>query len=430
MNLVLIALSFVVGCLIVRLISLKERLLIESSETRRIKEELATKTAQCLELSQEVTKLKTTVEFGIKIDKERNLLKDELTTSLKNAASEIVHRNTQQFYHDSSFRMRELLDPLDEKLKVFSETIHKFRDEEIRETTSLKTEIASMKSLNSRLGDEAQKLSRALKGDCKLQGNWGELVLEKILEDSGLRRGYEYVAQGEGLDLRNTEDGLQRPDIIVNLPHNRHVVIDAKVSLKSFSNYVSPECEDQREKFRKEFISSVKEHVRSLSSKHYHRLDKLNTPEFVLLFVPIEGAFALYLQSEPEAYRGSIEKNIIIVSPTTLVATLCTIDSLWRQERRNQSAHEIAKIAGEIYDKFSSMCKDLNEMDASLMRSRLAFNQYVSRLQDGRDNLIMKLQQIKSLGAKTTKGLNLNHPKDCFNTSKNALPDSASEALS
>ena len=251
---------------------------------------------------------------------------------------------------------------------------------------------------------ETINLTRALKGDVKAQGNWGEIVLEKILENSGLREGEEYISQGRNLKLKDETGKAQKPDIIVNLPDHKKIIIDSKVSLTHYERYVSSES-DSREIELKSFIESITGHLKDLSSKSYQLNDKLLSPDFVLMFFPIEGAFSLALQKDPKIFQWAWERSIIIVSPTTLLATLKTVHSIWRQEKSNKNAQLISQESGKLYDKMAIFLEDMHKVGDSIKKTESIYQQAYSKLSTGRGNIISRLDKIKTLGAKAQKSI-------------------------
>jgi DNA recombination protein RmuC len=302
-----------------------------------------------------------------------------------------------------------MLDPFKEKLNEFQLKVTQYREDEMKEATTLKTEIAHILKLNQKLSSDAENLTRALRGDTKMQGNWGELILEKVLEASGLRAGEEYVLQGSDMQLKDGEGNSSRPDVIIHLPEGKHIIIDSKVSLVSYERYISSMDEAEQVLALKDFTTSLKRHVSGLSDKKYHLLEKLLTPDFVLLFVPVEGAFATALQTDSEIFNYAWDRKIIIVSPTTLMVTLRTIESIWRQEKQNKNAFEIARQAGELYDKFVGFVADMEKVKGSMDVTHKHYDEAFSKLNTGRGNIVSRLEKLKELGAKATKQIELDH---------------------
>ena len=255
-------------------------------------------------------------------------------------------------------------------------------------------------ALNKQIGVEASNLTKALKGDSKKQGNWGEVILERVLERSGLVKGQEYRVQAS----LNASDGTRfQPDVIIDLPDNKHLVIDSKVSLVAYERLVSAETEEDRKLHSKAHVESIRGHVHNLSSKNYNALQQVNSPDFVLLFVPIESSFSFAVQIDAELFSDAWDKRVVIVSPSTLLATLRTIASIWKQERQNRNVLEIAKLSGLMYDKFVGFVNDMEGIGKNIRQSQVAYDNALNKLTDGNGNLTRTAEKIKSLGAKTNK---------------------------
>ena len=253
--------------------------------------------------------------------------------------------------------------------------------------------------------ETTSNLTMALRGDVKAQGNWGQEVLARILEASGLREGEEYIAQGKGLDLVDSEDKRAQPDVIVNLPDNKHIIVDSKVSLTYYDQLIVEQDQDKKKSLLNELVSSIYKHVDGLSGKKYQHLDELLTPDFVLMFVPIEGAFSIALQADKELHSYAWNKSVVIVSPTTLMATLRTVSSIWKIERQSRNAQVIATESGLLYDKFVGFISDMQEIGDKLKGTQQAYDGAMNKLSNGRGNLIGKVEKLKELGAKTFKNL-------------------------
>ncbi|MBS7663264.1 DNA recombination protein RmuC [Pseudomonas lalucatii] len=327
--------------------------------------------------------------------------REELRAQFAELAGKIFDEREQRFAETSQQRLGQLLDPLKERIQAFEKRVEESYQQEARERFSLGKELERLQQLNQRLGDEALSLSRALKGQ-KTQGNWGELVLERVLEHAGLEKGREYQTQ---VSLRSAEGERFQPDVLIQLPGDKQVVVDAKVSLTAYQQFVAAEDEAARQQALKQHVQSLRGHLKGLSLKDYQRLEGLHSLDFVLLFVPIEAAFAAALQADPGLFQEAFEQNIVIVSPTTLLATLRVIDSLWRQERQSQNAREIAERAGALYDKFVAFIQDLDEMGARLQQLDKAYGAARNKLCAGRGNIISRVENLKLLGARASKSL-------------------------
>lgn len=344
--------------------------------------------------------------------KDLNSVKENLSKEFENLANKIFQEKMSSFKQENKLGLDNVLNPFKEKLSEFQTVVSKYRDDEIKETSSLKSEIKMIYELNKKLGAEAQNLTKALKGDNKAQGNWGEFILEKILEGSGLREGFEYTLQGKDMGLKNEDGAIQRPDVIVNLPDEKHLIIDSKVSLVAYERYIGSETKEQSEPHLKDFTLSIKNHIKGLSDKKYHHLDKLLTPDFVFLFIPIEGAFSEAIQADIELFSYAWDRKIILVSPTTLMVTLKTVESIWRQEKQNKNALDIAKQAGDLYDKFVGFTEDLMNLKNSLNRSQESFDLVMKKLSDGRGNIMSRFDKLKALGAKANKSITYDYFED------------------
>ncbi|GLK91459.1 DNA recombination protein RmuC [Pseudomonas turukhanskensis] len=327
--------------------------------------------------------------------------RDELRAQFAELAGKIFDEREQRFAETSQQRLGQLLDPLKERIQSFEKRVEESYQQEARERFSLSKELERLQLLNQRLGDEATNLTRALQGQ-KTQGNWGELVLERVLEHAGLEKGREYQTQ---VSLKGQDGARFQPDVLIQLPGERQVVVDAKVSLTAYQQYVVAESDGARQQALKQHVVSLRSHLKGLSLKDYQRLEGLHSLDFVLLFVPIEAAFAAALQADPGLFQEAFEQNIVIVSPTTLLATLRVIDSLWRQERQSQNAREIAERAGALYDKFVAFIVDLDEVGSRLGQLDKAYAAARNKLADGRGNIISRVENLKLLGARASKSL-------------------------
>ncbi|POF41973.1 recombinase RmuC [Pseudomonas laurylsulfativorans] len=327
--------------------------------------------------------------------------RDELRAQFAELAGKIFDEREQRFAETSQQRLGQLLDPLKERIQSFEKRVEESYQNEARERFSLAKELERLQQLNLRLSDEATNLTRALKGQ-KTQGNWGELILERVLEHAGLEKGREYQTQ---VNLKGPDGERFQPDVIIYLPGDKQVVVDSKVSLTAYQQYVAAEDEAIGQIAIKQHVLSLRNHVKGLAGKDYKRLDGLHSLDFVLLFVPIEAAFSAALQAEPTLFQEAFDRNIVIVSPTTLLATLRVIDSLWKQERQSQNAREIAERAGWLYDKFVLFIQDLDEVGNRLQQLDKAYSSARNKLTEGRGNLVSRSEQLKLLGARASKSL-------------------------
>ncbi|WP_420831600.1 DNA recombination protein RmuC [Phytopseudomonas seleniipraecipitans] len=327
--------------------------------------------------------------------------RDALRAQFAELAGKIFDEREQRFSETSQQRLGQLLDPLKERIQSFEKRVEESYQQEARERFSLGKELERLQGLNQRLSEEAMNLTQALKGQ-KTQGNWGELVLERVLEHAGLQKGREYHTQ---VSLKSADGERFQPDVLIQLPGEKQVVVDAKVSLTAYQQSVAATDEPTRQLALKQHVLSLRSHLKGLSLKDYQHLDGLHSLDFVLLFVPIEAAFAAALQADPGLFQEAFDQHIVIVSPTTLLATLRVIDSLWRQERQSQNAREIAERAGALYDKFVAFIQDLDEVGMRLQQLDKAYAGARNKLVDGRGNLISRAENIKLLGARASKSL-------------------------
>lgn len=333
---------------------------------------------------------------------ELEALQKKFTTEFENLANKILEEKTKTFTEQNRTNLDVILNPLKEKIKDFEEKVQKAYDLESKERFSLQNEIKNLLTMNKQLSEEANNLAVALKGDNKKSGNWGEMVLEKIMEASGLVRDREYRTQ---VVTENTDGNKIKPDFIVYLPDEKHLVIDSKVSLLAYANFTAAQTEDERLHFSRQHIDSVRSHIKLLGEKNYYSAKGFNTPDFVLLFMPIESAFSLALQADAELYSYAWDRKIVIVSPTTLLATLRTIASIWKQERQNKYAIQIAEEGGKMYDKLHGFIEDLVLMGRKIDESKNVYAESMKKLVEGSGNLISRAEKMKALGAKATKNI-------------------------
>ena len=323
-------------------------------------------------------------------------------TEFKNIANLILEEKTEKFTLQNQTNLKIILDPLQEKINLFEKKVETTHKESIDYHAALRQQIIGLKDLNQQMSKETLNLTKALKGDNKIQGNWGELVLERVLEKSGLEKGREYEVQKS----HTNEDGNRvLPDVVINLPDGKKMVIDSKVSLNSYERYINEEEEIPKMLHLKDHVSSIKKHVEQLGSKNYQNLYQMESPDFVLLFIPIEPAFAIALNEDTHLYNKAFEKNIVIVTPSTLLATLRTIDSMWTNQKQQENAFEIARQAGALYDKFEGFVSDLMKIGNKIKDSKSEYDNAMNKLVDGRGNLITSVEKLKKMGAKAKKSL-------------------------
>jgi DNA recombination protein RmuC len=334
--------------------------------------------------------------------REMEELQKKFASEFENIANKILKQNSQEFTSVNEKKIGDILNPLKEKIRDFEKKVEDTYQKGLKDQTDLKAELKKLYEINYKISEEANNLTRALKSDTKKQGNWGELVLSRVLERSGLVEGTEYETQ---TSTRNDEGNIIRPDVVVKLPDNKHIIIDSKVSLTAYEAFVNSDDDASREKFLKQHISSIKNHVKELSEKSYQNAEIFDTPDFVLLFMPLESAFSAAIQADNSLFGFAWDKKIVIVSPTTLLATLRTISSIWKHEKQTRNALEIAKQGGALYDKFFGLVTDMEKLGNQLNTVRKTFDDAHGKLTGGRGNLIKQVEKLKELGAKAAKSL-------------------------
>jgi DNA recombination protein RmuC len=329
-----------------------------------------------------------------------NEAKEALSNQFKNLANEILEDKSKKFTEHNAQQLDILLKPLQTKLTEFKEQVSHSYDQEARERFALKNEIERLANLNIKMSDEARSLTNALKGDSKIQGNWGELVLESILESSGLRKGEEYLVQDSHAQA---DGGRLQPDVIVKLPEGRHLIIDSKVSITAYARHTEASDSALAEQELLAHIQSIRQHIQSLSAKNYAGIADLSTVDFVLMFIPIEPAFLSALKAAPNLYQDALSKNIFLVCPSTLMATLRTVAHLWRQDQQNKNAMEIARQCANLYDKFVGFVEDLEQIGKRLDQAQSSYHDAFNKLKSGKGNLIKAAERVKELGVKPSK---------------------------
>lgn len=329
-----------------------------------------------------------------------NEIQERFCREFEDIAGKILKQNSCEFSKTNQEEIFNLLKPFRDKLIEFETKIEQTKLEGAKGITSLETHIKLLSENNQRICQEANNLTNALKGQVKTQGNWGEFILNRLLEVSGLLENHHYAIQGSFKDFDNK---ILRPDVIINLPENKHIIIDSKVSLLSYERYYN--SEDKSENFLKDFINSIKEHIKDLKSKFYQDIKDLNAPDFVLMFIPTEGAFNLIFQQDSEIIDFAWRNKILLVGPSTLLATLKTIELFWKQEKQTQNVIEIAEESGKLYDKFAGLLNDLENIKIYFDKTAECFETARKKL-DGRGNLINQVEKLRTLGAKTSKQIN------------------------
>ena len=333
---------------------------------------------------------------------EINQLQEKFSKEFENLANKILEEKTQKFTEQNKENLKNILSPLQDKILHFEKKVEDTHKESIDYHAALRQQILGLREMNAQMSKETINLTKALKGDSKMQGNWGELVLERVLEKSGLEKGREYEVQQS---FTNEEGSRILPDVIINLPDGKKMIVDSKVSLTAYERYVNEEDDAQQNIYLKEHVNSVKRHVEQLSDKRYQDIYHMESPDFVLLFIPIEPAFALALQEDLTLYNKAFEKNIVIVTPSTLLATLRTIDSMWTNQKQQENAIEIARQAGALYDKFEGFVTDLIKIGKKMDEAKVEYSSAMNKLTEGKGNLVTSAEKLKKMGAKAKKAL-------------------------
>jgi len=328
--------------------------------------------------------------------------KQQLSLAFSDIANRLFDDKSTKLVQQNKHEMTNLLQPLREQLTSFTQQVNQAYDKETRERLSLGQEIRHLAELNKQMSEETTNLTRALKGQHKTQGAWGELILTRVLEHSGLEAGREYATQ---VQLQHEEGASFRPDVIIYLPDNKSIIIDAKVSLNAYERYVNCQNEDEQQQELQLHIAAVRQHIKSLSIKEYQKLSSLHTLDFVILFMPIEAAFSVAVAYDQQLLADALARNIILVTPTTLLATLRIIENLWRVDSQNKNAQKIAERAGRLHDKFVALVDDLTRLGQQLSTTQNTYDDIFNKLSTGKGNLVTRTQELKKLGAKTSKQL-------------------------
>lgn len=394
-------------------IGLEEKLIALTSQFNSIQEQLKTsqnekesirteKDSLAIQLSKKETDFKNLWERNLEQKKEVEKLQEKFTKEFENLANKILEEKTNKFTEQNKENMKNILSPLQDKIQLFEKKVEDTHKESIDYHAALRQQILGLSEMNAQMSKETVNLTKALKGDSKMQGNWGELVLERVLEKSGLEKDREYYVQ----QAHTSEDGQRvYPDVVINLPDGKKMIVDSKVSLTAYEKFSNEEDDNLRTSYLREHINSIKRHVDQLGEKNYHDLYQMESPDFVLLFIPIEPAFAIALNEETTLYNKAFEKNIVIVTPSTLLATLRTIDSMWTNQKQQENAYEIARQAGALYDKFEGFVADLVKVGNKIKDSKTEYDAAMNKLVDGKGNLITSIEKLKKMGAKAKKSL-------------------------
>lgn len=378
-----------------------DKMLLENNFQKQLENIRSEKEVLAIQLSKKDSDFDHLLERNKEQRQEVELLQKKFSIEFENLANKILEEKTSKFTLQNQENMKTILAPLQERILHFEKKVDDTHKESIDYHAALRQQILGLKDLNEQMNKETINLTKALKGDNKMQGNWGELVLERVLEKSGLEKGREYDVQ-QSFSI----DGQKRiPDVVVHLPEGKKMIIDSKVSLVAYEKYVNEEDDVLKKSYLNEHILSLKKHVDQLSAKNYQNLYHIESPDFVLLFIPIESAFATALNQDNFLYNKAFEQNIVIVTPSTLLATLRTIDSIWSNQKQQQNAYEIARQAGALYDKFYGFITDMEKIGKKMDEAKIEYGFAMNKLVEGKGNLITSVQKLKKMGAKTNKSL-------------------------
>lgn len=396
---------------------LNERLNAAQEESRRLANDLATLQQQTSSyrdqliqerqtLSNSVAELKQMLESERTQSAEKlqllNNAKEEMSNQFKVLANEILEEKSKRFTQQNQTNLNQLLEPLKVKITEFQGKVQEVYVQEGKDRSALAEQVKQLMSLNNQLSKDAHNLTSALKGQAKTQGNWGELILERVLEASGLSKGYEYDVQ----ESHTRADGTRaQPDVVVHLPEDRHLIIDAKVSLTAYEEHANAETDHQREVALKRHLDSVRGHIKELSEKNYQLLYGLQSLDFVLMFIPVEPAFMLAISHDSDLWQDAWKKNVLLVSPSTLLFVVRTVAHLWKQEQQNRNAQDIAKRGAELYDKLVGFVGDLESLGDKLDQAKRSYDGALNKFTNGRGNVIRQAEMLKELGVKPTKQL-------------------------
>ena len=380
-------------------IAFEKQLLIANNEKETIRNE---KDSLAIQLSKKEVDFENLWERNKEQKDEVEKLQEKFTKEFENLANKILEEKSNKFTEQNKENMKNILTPLQDKIHLFEKKVEDTHKESIDYHAALRQQIIGLSKMNEQMSKETINLTKALKGDSKMQGNWGELVLERVLEKSGLEKDREYYVQQS-----HTNGDGQRvfPDVVINLPDGKKMIVDSKVSLTAYEKYINEEDESLKNGYLKEHVNSIKRHVEQLGEKNYQDLYQIESPDFVLLFIPIEPAFAVALNEDLGLYNKAFEKNIVIVTPSTLLATLRTIDSMWANQKQQENAYEIARQAGALYDKFEGFVADLIKVGNKIKDTKTEYDNAMNKLVDGKGNLITSVEKLKKMGAKAKKSL-------------------------
>ena len=377
----------------------EKQLALSNSEKETIRSD---KESLAIQLSKKETDFDNLWERNKEQKQEVEQLQEKFTKEFENLANKILEEKTTKFTEQNKENLKNILSPLQDKIQLFEKKVEDTHKESIDYHAALRQQILGLREMNEQMSKETINLTKALKGDSKMQGNWGELVLERVLEKSGLEKDREYFVQQSFV----TEEGNRVfPDVVINLPDGKKMIVDSKVTLTAYERYINEEDDIVKSQHLKEHVISINRHVEQLGNKNYQDLYQMESPDFVLLFIPIESAFAVALNEDTSLYNKAFEKNIVIVTPSTLLATLRTIDSMWTNQKQQENALEIARQAGALYDKFEGLVADLLKIGKKMDEAKIEYQGAMNKLVDGKGNLITSVEKLKKMGAKAKKSL-------------------------
>jgi len=397
MEVVYLIAGLLIGFLIGWLLSLRKNQVshaVELNNERALKQDALIAEARLIAENQSLS------DKLVKQKGELEELQRRLTIEFENIATRILRQNASEFRENNLKTLGDILTPFRERIQSFEKQVQDTYNLELRDKASLQQEVRGLFELSKKLSEEANNLTRALKGDVKKQGNWGEVILERVLERSGLTKGVEYEMQ---YTVRSNEGDVLRPDVVIKLPENKHIIIDSKVSLVAYEQFVSADLPEEKERYLKSHVESIRNHIKGLGEKSYQNADGIDSPDFVLLFMPIEPAFSAAVQLDMDLFNFAWERKIVLVSPSTLLATLRTVSSVWKHEKQTQNALEIARHGGEMFDKFTAFLKDMEAIGEQIDKLEKVYGDAKKKLIDGKGNLINRARKLEQLGAKASK---------------------------
>jgi len=378
------------------------------SREKELSSELKSEREKNESLNNEIGQYKSEIKFlNEKLENQKQELEElneKFTKEFELLANKIFDEKSEKFTKQNETKLQDILKPLKIDIDEFKNQLRVSNETNIERSTLLTKHLEDMKNMHNQMSEETSNLTKALKGDAKKQGDWGELQLDKILEFSGLEKGKEYIKQGKDMDLTDEDGNRLQPDVIIMLPDNKHIIIDSKVSLIEYTRYIEAEDENKDEHIAN-IARDIRNHIKELGDKKYEAIGNLDSPDYVLMFIPIEATFSMAVNKDPELWSFAWDKRIVMVSPSTLLAVLKTVSSLWNQDKQNQNVEEIAQQAGALYDKFVGFIDDLDSIGKSIANSDKAYQGALNKLSSGKGNLVGRAEKIKKLGAKTKKAI-------------------------